>query len=56
MCCSYRLSPEFPYPTPRDDCLEAYRYIVTHAVKMRLDPGRIAVGGDSAGGNANLVD
>lgn len=48
---SYRLSPQNPYPIPDEDCLEAVNYILDHASQLKIDPHRLAVGGDSAGGN-----
>ncbi|ANI92884.1 alpha/beta hydrolase [Dietzia timorensis] len=47
----YRLAPEFPYPTPLDDCVAAFRWAREHAEELRIDPERIALAGDSAGGN-----
>ena len=47
----YRLAPEFPFPTPFDDCLEAYRWTVAHCDRWGGDPARAAIAGDSAGGN-----
>ena len=46
----YRLSPEFKFPEPLDDCYMATQQIVREATTFGLDPDRIAVGGDSAGG------
>jgi acetyl esterase/lipase len=48
---SYRLSPQHPYPQPLDDCLAVVEYVMQNAEELRIDPERIAVGGDSAGGN-----
>ncbi|NYE95906.1 acetyl esterase [Psychromicrobium silvestre] len=47
----YRLIPENPYPAGLDDVTEVLRWVVEHAVELRVDPQRIAVGGSSAGGN-----
>ena len=51
----YRLAPEFLFPTAVDDALAAYRYVRAHADAFGADPERIAVGGDSAGGNLAAV-
>ncbi len=47
----YRLSPETPYPGPLDDCVAAFRWLRKNAGAVGGDPARIAIGGDSAGGN-----
>ncbi|MAE96141.1 MAG: alpha/beta hydrolase [Planctomycetota bacterium] len=47
----YRMAPEHPFPTPFDDCLAAVRWAAKEAGSYGGDAARLAVGGDSAGGN-----
>jgi acetyl esterase len=46
----YRLSPEYKYPTPICDAIDAWNYIHTNHQQLGINPAHIGVGGDSAGG------
>jgi acetyl esterase len=46
----YRLAPECPFPGPIDDCWGTITYVHDHAEELKIDPGRLMVAGDSAGG------
>ena len=48
---AYRLAPEVKFSLPLDDCWHATRWAAEYAAEMGADPSRLAVGGDSAGGN-----
>lgn len=51
----YRLAPEHPFPAAADDAVAVFRHLRDHPELLHAAPGRIAVAGESAGGNLTCV-
>ncbi|MBP2058252.1 acetyl esterase/lipase [Lactobacillus colini] len=51
----YPLAPEHPYPSALLSCYNLLKYLTTHAKELRIDPNKIYMSGDSAGGNLTLA-
>ena len=51
----YALAPEHPYPQGLDDCVASAQWLSTHAGELGMHPGRLLVGGDSAGANLSAA-
>ncbi len=47
----YRLAPNYPFPVAFNDIVDTYKYIQENALTFNINPHRIGIGGDSAGGN-----
>ncbi|OWF35615.1 neutral cholesterol ester hydrolase 1-like [Mizuhopecten yessoensis] len=52
---NYRLSPQYPYPVPLQDCSDVVEYVIENCATLSINPRKIAIGGDSAGGNIAVV-
>ena len=48
---NYQKAPEHPYPIPFNDCYATFHWVYENAEALSIDPSRIGVGGESAGGN-----
>lgn len=51
----YRLAPEHPFPAAVDDTLLAFDWVLDHSGLLEVNPDRVALAGDSAGGNLSIV-
>jgi acetyl esterase len=47
----YQKAPEHPFPIPFDDCYESLMWVLSNAEELKIDPTKVGVMGDSAGGN-----
>ena len=52
---AYRQAPEFKFPTAHNDCFAAYEWLLQNASTIKGDPKKVAIAGESAGGNLALT-
>lgn len=55
VCTDYRLAPKYRFPVPAEDCFETYRWVLDNTAVLNIDPDKIIIAGDSAGGNLALA-
>lgn len=55
VCTDYRLAPKFKFPTAAEDCFETYKWVLNNADMLNINPEKIIIAGDSAGGNLALA-
>lgn len=48
---NYQKAPEHPFPVPLDDCIASVRWVFANAAELGIDPSRVAIVGESAGGD-----
>ena len=51
----YRMAPEHPFPAPLDDCVAAASWLMERGTELGINPERLALAGNSAGGNLSLA-
>ncbi len=51
----YRLAPKFQFPVPVEDCYQTYAWVLDNTAMLNIDPDKIVIAGDSAGGNLALA-
>jgi len=51
----YRLAPKFQFPIPAEDCYQTYTWVLDHTAMLKINPDKIMIAGDSAGGNLALA-
>lgn len=51
----YRLAPKYQFPIPAEDCYQTYAWVLGHTDMLHINPDKIVIAGDSAGGNLALA-
>lgn len=52
---AYRLAPKYQFPIPAEDCYQTYLWVLNNAALLNIDPDRVVIAGDSAGGTLALA-